>query len=29
MKQFCLSDAARSDLDEIWLYIAQDGKCCL
>ena len=24
MKQFRVSDVARSDLDEIWLYIAQD-----
>jgi toxin ParE1/3/4 len=25
MKQFRVSDVARSDLDEIWLYIAQDN----
>jgi toxin ParE1/3/4 len=25
MKQFRISDVARSDLDEIWLYIAQDN----
>ena len=24
MKQYRVSDAARADLDEIWLYIAQD-----
>ena len=24
MSQFLVSDAARSDLDEIWFYIAQD-----
>ncbi len=25
MKQYRVSDAARSDLDEIWFYIAQDN----
>ncbi|HYV29151.1 MAG TPA: type II toxin-antitoxin system RelE/ParE family toxin [Candidatus Eisenbacteria bacterium] len=25
MNQYRVSDAARSDLDEIWLYIAQDN----
>lgn len=25
MNQFRISDAARADLDEIWLYIAQDN----
>ena len=25
MNQFRVSDAARSDLDEIWFYIAQDN----
>lgn len=25
MKQYRVSDAARSDLDELWFYIAQDN----
>jgi toxin ParE1/3/4 len=25
MKQYRISDAARTDLDEIWFYIAQDN----